>query len=318
MVVGFHLHQGVYQLGRGCVFLAFARVETGNFSAFDDRGIVRIRHDSAARVLLVRVLDHLEQRLVLRHAVDGPVGVEDLVAAVLGVRLGEHHQFNVGRVALGVGEGLQQVVDFIVRHRQAQVGIRLFQRGAACAHYVDRLQRLGFEAREQAGSLVRVAQHGFGHAVVQQCCHGLHLFAIQFPGRAQAGAQDAALQVDAVGNAAFHPVDMRHAAVVHDIGGLGSPGRDGAETGNDDKFFHHAFSVLRQGWLAVSQQAVHAVQVVFGQGRSGIDKVDKAGLDRRNGRQNCLKLVEEALATERGQGVGTRQNQHSGGVKNAA
>ncbi len=42
----------------------------------------------------------------LLFAVDGPVGVEDLVPAVLGVGLGEHHQFDVvwgcgpGRVKL--------------------------------------------------------------------------------------------------------------------------------------------------------------------------------------------------------------------------
>ena len=33
-------------------------------------------------------------------AVDDPVGVEDLVAAVLGVRLREHHELDVGRIAL--------------------------------------------------------------------------------------------------------------------------------------------------------------------------------------------------------------------------
>ena len=38
------------------------------------------------------------------HAVDDPVGVEDLVPAVLGVRLREHHQLDVGRIAAERGE----------------------------------------------------------------------------------------------------------------------------------------------------------------------------------------------------------------------
>jgi len=41
---------------------------------------------------LIGILDHLEQGAVARSAVDFPGGVEDLVAAVLGVGLGEHHQ----------------------------------------------------------------------------------------------------------------------------------------------------------------------------------------------------------------------------------
>jgi hypothetical protein len=42
----------------------------------------------------------MPNRLFPGLAVDVPTGVEDLVAAVLGVGLGEHHQFDVVRVAL--------------------------------------------------------------------------------------------------------------------------------------------------------------------------------------------------------------------------
>ena len=53
----------------------------------------------------MRVADHREQRLRLRDAVDDELGVEDLVAAVLGVRLREHHQLDIGRIAPEALEG---------------------------------------------------------------------------------------------------------------------------------------------------------------------------------------------------------------------
>ena len=55
-----------------------------------------------------------------RCAVDDPARVEDLVAAVLGVRLREHHQLDVGRIAAEPLEALEQVVDLVGRQRQAQ------------------------------------------------------------------------------------------------------------------------------------------------------------------------------------------------------
>ncbi len=51
---------------------------------------------------------------VLSGAVDDPVGVEDLVPAVLRVRLREHHQLDVGGIAPHALEIVQQVVDLIL------------------------------------------------------------------------------------------------------------------------------------------------------------------------------------------------------------
>jgi hypothetical protein len=75
----------------------------------------------------VRLADHAEQGFVFRFAVDHPGGVEDLVAAVLGVGLREHHQFNVGRIAPGLRENVEQVIDFVVGERQTERAIGLDQ-----------------------------------------------------------------------------------------------------------------------------------------------------------------------------------------------
>jgi hypothetical protein len=56
---------------------------------------------------------HAEQRNVLRHAVDHPVGIENLVAAVFGICLCEHHQFDVGWIAFQLSEIFDQIFDLI-------------------------------------------------------------------------------------------------------------------------------------------------------------------------------------------------------------
>ena len=53
----------------------------------DHCGIVGVGRQHSRGALLVGVLDHLEQRLGLALPVDGPAGVERLVAAVLGIDL---------------------------------------------------------------------------------------------------------------------------------------------------------------------------------------------------------------------------------------
>src|SRR3546814_4449868 len=80
------------------------------------------------------VLDHLEQRLrraVALHVlpVDGPRRVEDLVPAVLGVGLREHHQFDVAGVAAELAEAFAQVFDLVLRERQAEACVGFLQAG---------------------------------------------------------------------------------------------------------------------------------------------------------------------------------------------
>jgi len=61
------------------------------------------------------IADHGKQRFGLFFAVDNPVGIEDFVAAMLGIGLREHHQFYVGGVALEFRVVVGEVVDFIRR-----------------------------------------------------------------------------------------------------------------------------------------------------------------------------------------------------------
>ena len=67
--------------------------------AGEHRGVVAVGREHAFGRLRVGVADHREQRFGLRDAVDDEVGVEDLVPAMLGVGLREHHELDVGRIA---------------------------------------------------------------------------------------------------------------------------------------------------------------------------------------------------------------------------
>jgi hypothetical protein len=314
VVVGLDLHQRVGQLGRAAVFLGSGlralRVEAQHLGAFHDRRVVAVGHDGALRLQLVGVLDHLEQRALLLDAVDGPFRVEDLVAAVFAVSLGEHHQLDVGRVALHAGEGVEQVVDFVVGQGEAHLGVGALQRTAALAQHVDRLEWPAFQFGEQGLGLVGAAQHRFRHAVVQQGRHGLRLFRRQLLRCAEAGPEDAALEHHLDGHAALDAVDVGHAAVVRDVGGLRGPRRDRAQARDHEELLGHAIVLRFRHRLAVGEHGGQAFRILRGERAAGVDEVVETGRHACNRRGDGGKLGQEALATECGEGIGTRQNQH--------
>ena len=121
VVVGLHLHQNVD------IFLVVAvnpgfrvREETAPAAAPNDRRIILVRREDTFAVHFIGVADHGEQRFFLAFTVNIPRRVENLVPTVFGVRLGEHHQFDVGRIPRQIREGFDQVVDFVFRERQPQ------------------------------------------------------------------------------------------------------------------------------------------------------------------------------------------------------
>jgi hypothetical protein len=169
----------------------------------------------------VRLADHAEQRQRLWLAIHRPAGVEDLVPAVLGIGLGEHHQFDVGRVAAELAEVLQQVIDLVGGKREAQFAIGLDQCGLAAGEDVHAGQRLRRDVMEQGLCSRDGIQHGLGHAVVEPCRQRrLFEFSIHMKGGA---ALDA-----------FH---RGEAAIPGDVGGLGTPGRDRAQARRDQQQF---------------------------------------------------------------------------------
>ena len=185
--------------------------------ALHHRCVVGIGYDHVLRMLLVGMADHAEQGVRLRHAVDRETGVEYLVATVLAVGLGKHHQLDIGGVAAQLPEGLHQVVDFVVRQGQAKLGIGLLQRLAAATQQVNADHRLSQQPGEQGGGLGSIRHHTLGHAVMQQGGDADLLRGIQ-----RHLAQQARTQLDRVlGDTLDAP--HRQAAVVGNVRRLGSP-----------------------------------------------------------------------------------------------
>ena len=75
------------------------------------RGIVRIGGKHPARMRRMGVLDQFKQAFRHGFAANRPAGIEDLVAAMLRIHLGERHQFHVGRIALQPPERFIEVIN---------------------------------------------------------------------------------------------------------------------------------------------------------------------------------------------------------------
>ena len=125
MIVGFAFDDQICFLRSCPVDKILVRIEALRHRTFKNRCIVGVGQHGALRVGRMAVPDHREQRLVLLLAVDDPVRIEDLVAAVLGIGLREHAQLRVARIAAERAVRGAQVVDFIVAQRKAKARVRL-------------------------------------------------------------------------------------------------------------------------------------------------------------------------------------------------
>lgn len=292
MVVRLDLHQ---HMAQRAIFLIALRIRSRNEAldrrALHHRGVVGIGDHRVLRVLFLGVTDHREQALRLGLAVDGKAGIEDLVAAVLAVGLREHHQLDVARVASEPGEGFDQVVDLVFRQRQAKTRVGRHQRGAAPALHVDQRHRLGRQLAEKAGGLLDRGQHRFGHAVVQRDGHGGQQVAFEH-GRL---ADQRGLELQVVLGDALDPA-QRQAAVVGDVGGLGGPGRDGAQARRDD---HRGARLGRRlEGLAVSQERGKALAAGRIERRVGDHQVHETGADALDARIDRLQLRQQLPRAE--------------------
>ena len=256
------------------------------------------------RGLLVAVADHREERKVLLLAVDRPLGVEDLVAAVFGVRLREHHQLDVARVAAQLGEAFEQVVHFVGGEREAQLDVRAFQRLAALRGQGDGLQRGRGPAVEERRGARFVAQHDLHHAVVED---GGGLRARLFGPLPFGGDREAA--------PAFQPDDRVQPADARDVRRLGGPGGDRPEPREHQEGLALLRAFGREGG-PVAQELFELGPFARVQLALHVGQVDEApgeglGLDPRPG-QRPAHLFEQTVLADRGKAGGAGKKQHDG------
>ncbi|MND96220.1 hypothetical protein D3C80_885040 [compost metagenome] len=278
VVMGLDLHQDVHRLLHRTVLAGFrVREEAAGDVTDDHRGVVLVSGQHAFAVHLVGVLDHAEQAFFLSLAVDVPTGVEDLVAAVLGVGLGEHHQFDVVRVALEALEAGDQIVDLVFGQGQTQIDVGLGQRRAAAAEDVHRGHRLGLGVAEQAGGLFQLAQDHLSHAVVQHLGDDSGIGFVQ-------------LTADVVGDTALQALNAFQAAIVGDVAGLARPGRDGAESWHDQE--QATVWLLYRYARAVLEQTREHLLLVGGQIAVNLGEMSKFSVQTTNSGDFLAQLLE--------------------------
>ena len=169
----FHFHQDVRLVAMKGEYAILVREKSFNRGTFHDRGIVRIRDDSALWRHPLRILDHSKETDVLHFAVNAPGGIEYLVSAMFRVGLCEHHQLYVCGIACDTVEIVEQIVDFVDRQRETHFGIRARQRRPALSGYRNHRKRLWrlrhkeFVCRFQAGT------HVFGHGIMNGAHDGI-------------------------------------------------------------------------------------------------------------------------------------------------
>ena len=224
VVVGLNLHQDLDILFLIAVAALFGvHQEALSPAPLDHCRIVLVGGKHLPRGLLSGVADHLEQGLVLLLPIHDPVSIEDLVPAVLGIGLGEHHQLHIRGVAPQGAEALIQIFDLILGQGQAQFTVGQLQGRLAAADQINALQGCGLGMHKQALRLLLIEQHRFGHAVMQQISHRIQLMFRKW----------IASRGEIVGNATFQASNGAKATVMGNIGRLAGPGGDGAGAGYD-------------------------------------------------------------------------------------
>ena len=264
--------------------------------AFDDRRIVAVRREHALGRDRMRVADHREQRLGLLDAVDHKVGVEDLVAAVLGVRLREHHQLHVGGVATQPREARGQVVHLVRAQGQAHLAVGTGQGFNLAGHTAQGPRSL---AHKQPLGVVQVQQHRLGHAIVQRRAQ-----------RAQAGLIQHRLRLEVIFDPALDAAHRAQAADMGDVGGLARPRRGRARTGHHQQqlAWQHGVGLIAR---PIGQQPPQHLQFALAQWPGHIDQVREAGPHGADARLNAPQLLEEFEETEF-RGGGTAGNLEHG------
>ena len=304
VVVGFDLKDRVHGLqafgedGTRGVFRRRTRVKTRYRGTFEDGGVVAVGNDRAARALLVRFADHAEERLFLLHAVDREFRVENLMAAVFGIGLCEHHQFDVRRITALLRERFHEVGDFIFGQCQPHFAVGFFKRGAAARLHVHHGHGLTRDIGEEHRGIRAVGQNRFRHAV-KKALGDRRFFIVRHRAR------------DAVGNAAFDAFHGVDAAVMHDVGRFARPGADRPQARHRQEF--GAFGI-RLGGIAVVKERFEALNFIRREFARRRHKVHVRGGNRRHAGRSRLQNGQQALRTECREGIAPGELQNYGSI----
>ena len=246
----------------------------------------------------VGLADHAEQGMRLRGSVDHPVRVEDLVAAVLGVRLREHGEFDVGGIAANGTEVLKEVVDLVRGQREPHLPVGFPEcRPALPAtgeHRYD-CHGSGFKMAEQRLGLIEILEYDLRHPVVQQRQNGCPPFA------------DLATTGEPVRDAALDAAHGIEPAAARDVGGFRGPWGDRSHARYGQQ--HGAFGFGARRRLTIIEQALQDAEFIASQCAIEFGEMPVLGAKYLNGAAHAGELGVELVEPEGGEGRGTAQLQ---------
>ena len=217
----------------------------------------------------MRVANHFEQAHRLLFAINDEVRVKNFVAAVLRVRLREHHQFHIGRVALNLLVRIDQIIHFILGQRQAQFNIGLSQRRLAIFQQRNRLQRLIGQFEKQLMSVILACEPRLRHAIVHALRHRRQLIRAQ----GSFAAEQTLAQYQAILNPALDAANVRQTRIVCNVRGFTRPRRNRADARHHGQA--HLVKCVALVRFTIRQQAVQNGQILFRQSRIRPHIVDK-------------------------------------------
>ena len=119
----------------------------------------------------VGVANHAKQGLILRLTIDGELRVENLVATVLAVGLGEHHQLHLSGVAFQGLKRLDQVLDLIAGQGPTVLHIGHLQGLLSLAQNRNAKGFGGSQVLETSLDVQGLGEHALGHGVVDAVYH---------------------------------------------------------------------------------------------------------------------------------------------------
>ena len=144
------------------------------------------------------------------------------MSTMLGVRLGEHHQFDIGRIPRQGTVALKQVVELILRQGQAQTGIGRIQRRPSLLADQNPIEGLGTFMSENPCLFTR-QKDLLGHAVMQLSGEEVKHLPILIRIQPNQG----------VANGALNPDHGVKSADLSNVRRLARPGRSSTETRHD-------------------------------------------------------------------------------------
>ena len=168
MIVRLHLDTGVRRLFHtGVLTLRPAYKKACGGAACNYRSVVYVGRKQAVGTVRGSLPDQVKKGLGKLLLSVPPIGVENLVAAVLGIDLRKHHQLGVGWIASQFPESLFQVGDFLRGQCQGHLPGGLLQCRAALQEQRNRTQSLRWFRGKQLIKRAILRDQLLGHSVEQ-------------------------------------------------------------------------------------------------------------------------------------------------------